>query len=238
MENSEEDLAARKPLLLSIFAGCLLLRMAERQLSGLLLNDPPRNTRDLSIGHPGEQAGPGRIGAPPQKTGWHDRSDRTFHRLFTVARQRQPESPASPATRAYARPSTTQRPTAEHFCFFLVTIVATRDSRCDCYNTPVVRETASRLCDCCRGTGKAQRRHRSQRAYAAGGRLWICQEVDSGKKNSRAACGGAAAFNYRLHRSAQTEKKNADYRGPRSRGEQALAARKPPPSSKSAGCQL
>jgi hypothetical protein len=42
-------------LLLSIFAGCLLLRMAERQLSGLLWNDPPRNTRDLSIGHPGEQ---------------------------------------------------------------------------------------------------------------------------------------------------------------------------------------
>ena len=46
MENSREDLAARKPLL-SMFAGCLWLRIAERQLTGLLWNDPPRNTRDL-----------------------------------------------------------------------------------------------------------------------------------------------------------------------------------------------
>jgi hypothetical protein len=35
-----------------MFDGCLWLRIVARQLSGLLLNDPPRNTRDLTIGHP------------------------------------------------------------------------------------------------------------------------------------------------------------------------------------------
>jgi len=35
-----------------MFAGCLWLRIAERQLTGLLWNDPPRNTRDLTTGHP------------------------------------------------------------------------------------------------------------------------------------------------------------------------------------------
>ena len=40
-------LAARKPTLLLRLSGWLLLRMAERALSALLLNDPPRNTRLL-----------------------------------------------------------------------------------------------------------------------------------------------------------------------------------------------
>jgi hypothetical protein len=35
----------RKPLLLFEVDGLLLLRLAQRQLAGLLLNDPPRNTR-------------------------------------------------------------------------------------------------------------------------------------------------------------------------------------------------
>ena len=35
----------RKPLLLFELAGLLLLRLAARQLAGLLFNDPPRNTR-------------------------------------------------------------------------------------------------------------------------------------------------------------------------------------------------
>jgi hypothetical protein len=40
-----EVLAARKPILLLRLSGWLLLRMAERASSALLLNDPPRNTR-------------------------------------------------------------------------------------------------------------------------------------------------------------------------------------------------
>jgi hypothetical protein len=37
-----------------MFDGCLWLRIVARQLSGLLLNDPARNTRDQTIGHPFE----------------------------------------------------------------------------------------------------------------------------------------------------------------------------------------
>jgi hypothetical protein len=36
---------ARKPLLLFVFVGSLLFRFADRQLTGLLFQEPPRNTR-------------------------------------------------------------------------------------------------------------------------------------------------------------------------------------------------
>ena len=44
----EQALAARKPRSLTINAGCPRLRMAARQMPGSSMNDPPRNTRDLS----------------------------------------------------------------------------------------------------------------------------------------------------------------------------------------------
>ncbi len=45
----------RKPMLLLRLSGLLLLRLAARQLFGLLLQEPPRNTRDRSQAAP--QAG-------------------------------------------------------------------------------------------------------------------------------------------------------------------------------------
>ena len=42
----------RKPMLLLRLSGLLLLRVAERALSGLLFQEPPRSTRDSSQGTP------------------------------------------------------------------------------------------------------------------------------------------------------------------------------------------
>ncbi|MEZ4888811.1 MAG: hypothetical protein R3E32_29060 [Chitinophagales bacterium] len=42
-------LAQRKPLLLLRFVGLFLFRFAERQLFGLLFQDPPRSTRTLHV---------------------------------------------------------------------------------------------------------------------------------------------------------------------------------------------
>jgi hypothetical protein len=42
-------LATRNPLLLFVFPGALLLRLAERQLDALLFQPPPRKTRAPSL---------------------------------------------------------------------------------------------------------------------------------------------------------------------------------------------
>jgi hypothetical protein len=51
----------RNPLLLFELAGLLLLRLAARALAGLLLNDPPRDTRppelDVSVAFARQQSG-------------------------------------------------------------------------------------------------------------------------------------------------------------------------------------